>query len=202
VKNTIYVFGENPLFKIVMEILSDYRTVPITLDQLNNINFKNNNIILLGDRDLKKKIKKNFFLQNNVKFFIKDSIDQKEQVETQNENFFHGRIKIKKFLDEIKTWFITKKVILKKIEILGDKITNTSQGLSALLTPLEKEILIFLFENKRIKKYYLLEKIIKIKKEIETKTAESHLTRIRRKLMKIKSEIQIKTKEDVFYLDY
>jgi len=202
VKNTIYVFGENPLFKIVMEILSDYRTVPITLDQLNNINFKNNNIILLGDRDLKKKIKKNFFLQNNVKFFIKDSIDQKEQVETQNENFFHGRIKIKKFLDEIKTWFITKKVILKKIEILGDKITNTSQGLSALLTPLEKEILIFLFENKRIKKYYLLEKIIKIKKEIKTKTAESHLTRIRRKLMKIKSEIQIKTKEDVFYLDY
>ena len=71
-----------------------------------------------------------------------------------------------------------------------------------LLTPLEKEILIFLFENKRIKKDYLLEKILKIKKEIETKTAESHLTRIRGKLTRIKSEIQLKTKEDVFYLDY
>ena len=66
----------------------------------------------------------------------------------------------------------------------------------------EKEILIILFENKRAKKDYLLEKIIKIKKEIETKTAESHLTRIRGKLLKIKSEIQIKTKEDFFYLDY
>ena len=75
-------------------------------------------------------------------------------------------------------------------------------GLSVLLTPLEKEILIFLFENRRVKKDYLLEKIIKIKKEIETKTAESHLTRIRGKLLKIKSQIQIKTKEDFFYLDY
>ena len=35
--------------------------------------------------------------------------------------------------------------------------------------------------------------LVKIKKETETKTAESHLTRIRGKLMKIKSEIQIKT---------
>ena len=71
-----------------------------------------------------------------------------------------------------------------------------------MLTPLEKEILIFLFENKEIKRGYLLEEIIKIKKEIETKTAESHLTRIRGKLIKIKSEIKIKTKEDIFYLDY
>ena len=75
-------------------------------------------------------------------------------------------------------------------------------GLSVLLTPLEKKMLVFLFENKRIKKDYLLEKIIKIKRDIETKTAESHITRIRGKLLKIKSEIQIKTKEDVFYLDY
>ena len=75
-------------------------------------------------------------------------------------------------------------------------------GLSLFLTPLEKEILTFLFENKRITKNYLLENIIKIKKEIETKTAESHLTRIRGKLTKIKSQIQIKTKDDLFYLDY
>ena len=106
------------------------------------------------------------------------------------------------YIDEIKTCFIIKKTVLNKIEILGDKITNTIMELSVMLTPLEKEILIFLFENKKIKKDFLLEKIIKIKKEIKTKTAESHLTRIRGKLMKIKSEIQIKTKEDVFYLDY
>jgi hypothetical protein len=202
VKNTIYIFGDSPLLKIVIEILSDYKISPLTLDRLNNENFKNNNIILFGNRGLEKKIKKHFFAQNNTIFFIRDNKGDAEQPKPQNTNFFYGRLRVKQFVDEIKTCFISKKTILKKIEIFGDKITNTSQGLSVLLTPLEKEILIFLFENKRIKKDYLLEKIIKIKKEIETKTAESHLTRIRKKLIQIKSEIQIKTKEDIFYLDY
>ena len=200
--NKIYVCGEGPLVKIVMEILFDYKIVPLTFDQLNNENFKNNNTILFGNKDFKKKIKKNFFLQNNAIFFIIDNAGNTEQSEYQNTNFFYGPIKVKKFVDEIKICFITKKVVLKKIEIFGDKITNTKLGLSVLLTPLEKEILIFLFANKRIKKDFLLETIIKIKKETETKTAESHLTRIRGKLLKIKSEIQIKTKEEVFYLDY
>jgi hypothetical protein len=202
VKNTIYFCGESSLLKVVMEILSDYKIVPLIFNQLNNENFKNNNIILFGNRDLEKKIKKYSFLQNNLIFFIRDNKGATEHPEYQNTNFFYGRLGVKKFADEIKTFFITKKVVLKKIEISGDKITNTILGSSVLLTPLEKEILIFLFENKRIKKDYLLEKIIKIKKETETKTAESHLTRIRGKLNRIKSEIQIKTKEDVFHLDY
>jgi len=201
-KNTVYICGESSLIKIVEEILSDYKIIPLTFDQLNNEDFKNNNTILFGDREIKKKIKKNFLLQNNAIFFISDNNSGIEKTKSQSTNFFYGRLKIKKFVDEIKTSFITKKVVLKKMEIFGDKITNTPMGLSVLLTPLEKKMLVFLFENKRIKKDYLLEKIIKIKRDIETKTAESHITRIRGKLLKIKSEIQIKTKEDVFYLDY
>ena len=201
-KNTVHFCGESFLYKIVKEILSDYKIALITLDQLNDKNFKNNNTILFGDIDLEKKIKKYFFLQNNVIFFIRDNKSHIQKTEYQSVNFFYGRLGVKKFVDEVKTNFISKKVVLKKIEIFGDKITNTPLGLSALLTALEKEILIFLFENKRIKKDYLLEKIIKIKKETETKTAETHLTRIRGKLIKIKSKIQIKTNEDVFYLDY
>ena len=201
-KKTVYVFGERPLLKIVMEILPDYKIFPLTFDQLNNENFKNNYTILFSDKSLEKKIKKNFFLHNNVIFFLKNNTENIEQFDHLNASFFYGQIKVKKFVDEIKTFFITKKAIIKNISIFGDKITNTELSLDVLLTPLEKEILVFLFENKSIKKDYLLEKIIKIKKEIQTKTAESHLTRIRGKLLKIKSEIQIKTKEDVFYLDY
>ena len=201
-KNIIYVCGESSLLKIVMEILNEYKILPLTLDQLNNKNFKNNNIILFGDRGLETKINKYFFFQNNSIFFFRDNKSQIEKLDSQDTIFFNGRWRVKKFVDEIKTRFITKRVVLKHIELFGDKITNSKLGLSLLLTPLEKEILIFLFENKRIKKVYLLEKILKIKKEIETKTAESHLTRIRKKLMRIKSEIQIKTKEDIFFLDY
>ena len=200
--NKVYVYGESSLIKIVIEILYDYKIAPLTLNQLNNESFKNNNTILFGDSGLEKKIKKFFFLQNNTLIFIRDNRDSIEQQETQNTNFFYGRLGVKKFVDEVKTCFIIKKAVLKKTEILGDQITNITLGLSLSLTPLEKEILIFLFENKRITRNYLLEKIIKIKKEIETKTAESHLTRIRGKLTKIKSQIKIKTKDDVFYLDY
>ena len=201
-KQILYVFGKKSILKIVTQILSDYKIVPLTHVELNNENFKNNNTIFFLDRDLEKKIKKYFFLQNNTMIFISDNKSPTNKLEPMNMGFFYGRIRVKKFVDEIKTYFITKKTILNKIEISGDKITNMTLGLSLMLTPLEKEILIFLFENKRIKKDYLLEKIIKIKKGIETKTAESHLTRIRGKLMKINSEIHIKTKEDVFYLDY
>ena len=156
-KKTVYVYGESSLFKIVVEILSDYKIVPLTFDQLNKENFKNNKAILFGDRNLEKKINKNFFLQNNAIFFIRDTKEHTQQEEYQNANFFYGRLKVKKFVDEIKTSFITKKTVFKKIEIFGDKITNTTLGLSVFLTPLEKDILIFLFENKRIKKDYLLE---------------------------------------------
>ena len=200
--NIVYICGEKSLFKIVKEILFDYKIAPLTFDQINNENFKNNNIIFFGDRNLEKKIKKNFFLNNSAIFFIRDNRSQIEEPGYQSANFFYGRLGVKKFIDEINTHSITKKVALKEIEIFEDKITNKTLGLSLFLTPLEKEILIFLFENKKIKKDYILEKIIKIKKEIETKTAESHLTRIRGKLLKIKSQIQIKTKEDFFYLDY
>jgi len=91
--------------------------------------------------------------------------------------------------------------VFKDIHIYGEKITNPSLDLSLLLTPLEKEILIFVCENKEIKKTALLENVLKIKTDIETKTIESHLTRIRKKLLSIKSEIQISLKDDTVYLE-
>ena len=85
-------------------------------------------------------------------------------------------------------------------KIVGEKMTNLSSGLCVLLTPLEREILVVFFKNKKIQRDYFLEQILKLKKNIETKTVESHLTRIRKKLLKIESDIQITAKEDVFYL--
>ena len=38
--NTVYVYGENSLLKIVIEILFEYKIIPLSLDQLNNENFK------------------------------------------------------------------------------------------------------------------------------------------------------------------
>ena len=69
-------------------------------------------------------------------------------------------------------------------------------------TKMEKfKILTEFIEHKKISRNYFLEQIFKINKDAETKTIESHLTRIRKKLNKINSEIQISLKENIFYLE-
>ena len=200
-RNILYLYSQEFLFKIIKEILTDYEILPLTLDELNNPSFKNKNSLLVLKNDTTKKINKFFFSNNNVVIFLANKQELIDKTKTSNVNFCYGPLSIKKFFDEIKFFFITKTLVLKNIEILGEKISNVNSRKSLLLTSLEKEILIVLFENKKIKREYLLEEILKIKKDIETKTIESHLTRIRKKLINLSSEIQIKSKGDIFYLD-
>ena len=81
-----------------------------------------------------------------------------------------------------------------------DKIINIDNGFSEYLTPLEKDICFVLFKSTQSKKDFILEKVLKIKKDIETKTIETHLTRIRKKFSNIHSVIEISSKEDTIYL--
>ena len=116
-------------------------------------------------------------------------------------NFLYGPIRIKKFFDTIRMCFLSKTIFYKDLKIVGEKIFNLELKLFCTLTYLEKEILTKLIEKKEINRDYFLEEILKIKKNIETKTIESHLTRIRKKLLSIKSKITITSKEDKFYLE-
>ena len=77
---------------------------------------------------------------------------------------------------------------------------NSKSDKEAYLTLPEKEILILLFEKKRIEKKTLLESVLRLKKDTETKTIESHLTRIRKKLSSINSDIEIMSREDKVFL--
>ena len=200
-KDTIYLYTKKNLFNIIHEILSDYNIVNLSFDQVDNSNFKNNNVLLVLDKDFVKDIRRSFFLNNNVVVFFSKKEHALNFKILNHTNFFHGKMSVKKFFDEIKTRLIFKKIIFNNTEIFGEKMTNLSLGLSVQLTPLEREILVVFFKNKKIQRDYFLEEILKLKKNIETKTVESHLTRIRKKLQKIESDIQITTKEDVFYLD-
>ena len=200
-KNTLYVYSQESLFKIIKEMLSEYVVLALNDNEINNEYFKNNNILLVLEDDIIDQINKSFFSNNKAMIFFSRKQKLLDKNVTCNANFFYGQSSVKKFFDEINTFFVSKKITLRNIEILDEKITNIESNLTISLTPLEKEILVVLFQNKKINREYLLEEILKIKKNIETKTIESHLTRIRRKLLKIKSEIQITSKEDVFYLD-
>lgn len=200
-KETLYLYSPKFLFEIIKDMLLNYNIIALTNDEINNNNFKNNNTLLVLKGDGIKNIKKSFFFKNNILVFLTNKHELPDIIKSNKVRFFHGHASLKKLHDEVRTFFITKTIILNNIEMLGEKITNISSGQNFLLTELEKKILIVLFENKEVKRDYLLEVVLKIKKNIETKTLESHLTRIRRKLLSIKSKIYIKSKEDIFYLD-
>ena len=200
-REKIYLYSPTSLFEIVKDMLFDYNITPLATDDISNNNFKNNNILFVLRDDKGSEINKLFLSNNNVLIFFSERQKLSNSTKFNNVGFFYGHSSVKKFVDEIKTSFIFKTIILKNIEILGEKITNKKSGKSFLLTELEKKILIVLLENKKVTRDYILEEVLKIKKNIETKTIESHLTRIRRKLLSIKSEIQIKSKENIFYLE-
>ena len=200
-KKILYLYSENFLYEIIKQILFEYEILPLTSNEINDHNFKNNNILLVLKNYNNNKINKSFFSYNNIVFFMLNGGELGGATTMHNAKFLYGRSSIEKFVDEIKTSFMSKTLVLKNIELVDEKISNINTGENLLLTPLEKDILVVLFENKKINRDFLLEEILKIKKNIETKTIESHLTRIRKKLLTIKSEIQIKSKVDLIYLD-
>ena len=122
-----------------------------------------------------------------------------------NTNFFDAKvfnrnIKVNKFIDEVMAFFVRTPFNYEDIKIVGEKIINNKAEKEIFLTTLEKDILITLIDKEQIEKNFLLEDVLKIKKDTETKTIESHLTRIRNKLLKIDSKLKIISKGGKVFL--
>ena len=158
-RDIIYLYTQKSLFNIIQEILLDYNVVNLSFDQMDNPNFKNNNVLLVLDKDFVKDIKESFFFNNNVVVFFSKKEHALNLKILNHTNFLYGKISVKKFFDEIKTRLILKKIIFNNTEIVGEKMTNLSSGLYVLLTPLEREILVVFFKNKKIQRDYFLEEI-------------------------------------------
>ena len=86
------------------------------------------------------------------------------------------------------------------IKLQGEKIINNKTDQETSLTSLEKDIVTLLIDRQEVEKNLLLEGVLKIKRETETKTIESHLTRIRNKLSKINSKLRIISKDKKIFL--
>ena len=200
-KDKIYLYSLIALHDFIKNILLDFDILILKDEHINDRGFTNNNIIFVISEEINNSIQQSFFINNTVLVF-----DLNEQKKTENNkyssiSFLHRPLKIKKFFDSVNTCFFLKTIFFKDIKIIDEKIINTKFNFSCALTPLEKKILIEFIDKKKIERAYFLEKIFKFKKDIETKTIESHLTRIRKKLLIIKSEIQISSKEDIFYIE-
>ena len=199
-KYKIFLFyGENQgLKKEFKEKIKFHNKEKEILNLIQDEIIKNKDILT---NEIKIQNKISFFRNNNVVVLLSKSKKTVLEKKHEQDNFFYGPIRIKKFVEKTKAIFHSKNLILQDIKILDDNLINLKSRLSCPITLLEKKILIEFVKNKKIKREFFFEKIFQIKKDIETKTLESHFTRIRKKLSKIDSKIRISSKEDTFFLE-
>ena len=194
-----YLYSEKKIYKLINEMFRSFEIHFISLEKIKENNFKNHNILLIINENSLENIHRSFFLNNNVVIFYRKN-------KTFNNNIvfdakvFNKHTNINKFIDEVTTCFVKNSFNYGDIKLLGEKIINKKTENEIFLTNLEKDILIFLIDRKQIEKNFLLEDVLKIKKDTETKTIESHLTRIRNKLSKIDSNLKIISKGEKIFL--
>ena len=190
-----YLYSQMKIHNTISEMFINFKIQNISAEKLKNNNFKNQNILLVVNEDFLKNLNKSFFLKNNIVVFFST-----ENPPVHNCYFdikvFNQHINVTKFIDEVTTYFVGNSIKYRDIKILGERVINKKTEKEIFLTTLEKNILISLIDRKQVQKNFLLESVLKIKKDTQTKTIESHLTRIRNKLLKINSDLKIISKVD------
>lgn len=196
----IFFLSDNFPVSFVQNILHQYEVNSLKIENIEENKFINKNIIIFNSEKISHELINNLFIYNNVIVFSSSKKKLYGKNINQKTKFFNTPLKVEKFLDNINNYFLSSSVIFKDIEIIGEILKNLNNEKNQKITTLEKKILIELIEKKKLKRDYFLENILGVKKEIETKTIESHLTRIRKKFAYIKSEVQIFSKDDYFFI--
>ena len=194
-----YLYSEKQIHNTIKEMFINFEIHMISIDILKKNNFINQNILLIVSEVFKENLQQSFFKKNNVVIFYTTN-NNSNRKSLYDLKTFNRHININKFIDEVTTFFAKNRIIYGDIKMQGEKIINNKTEKETLLTPLEKDILTLLIERKEVEKNFLLEGVLKIKKETETKTIESHLTRIRNKLSKINSKLKIISKGKKIFL--
>ena len=193
------LYSEKKINQFLKEIFVGFKIHNITLAALKKNNFINQNILLIVSDIFEASLQQSFFKKNNVIIFYTTNNNPNRKT-LYDLKTFNRHININKFIDEVTTFFAKNSIIYEDIKVQGEKIINNKTEKETFLTPLEKDILTLLIERQEIEKNFLLEGVLKIKKETETKTIESHLTRIRNKLSKINSKLKIISKGKKIFL--
>lgn len=196
-----YLYSEKQIHRSIKEMFINFEIHIISLEKIKKNDFINQNILLIISGDLLEDLNIDFFQKNNVVIFytLNNSLNKKIFF---NAKAFNVHINVGKFIDEVTTSFVENSLNYEDIKIIGEKIINKKTEKEIFLTPLEKDILTLLIDRNQTEKKFLLESVLKLKKDTETKTIESHLTRIRNKLSKVNSKLKILSRDDRVFLTF
>ena len=139
--------------------------------KIKNIKHLSNNYLLITND------KKNYYLKENI--VVLQAPTSPQIIKSSVENFLLNYVF--KYYD---------------INICHHNLLNTKTSITCTLTDIERKILIYIFQNNNCSKRDIKKNVLNLKKNVQTNSVESHLTRIRKKFEEIKSTYIIKSKND------
>ena len=183
---TIYCNYDNKEF--FESVLPNFK---LKFKKLNNINLKNSsteNILFFCPKDLDTSFINKFEGFKNILFIL----NKKTNLIKNNRNsILEYPITINRLQDKVSEFFSDHKKFFFDIEINDQRIININNKKFCFFTNIEKDIFQELINQKTVKRKYLEENILKINFKVETRSLDSHLSRIRKKLQMIDSKVNI-----------
>ena len=195
--NDLDIYTNFSRLKILQELFYDFN---IKIKKISDIDkqINSNNFGLVLDTNDKSKLSFSLIKKSTNKIFI----IQKNNLEKYNKlnNVIEATVNIKKLRSKLSNLVSNQKFQYKDLKIVDNKIVNTNNDHEALITEIEKQILIKLLNNKSCARKIFREEVLNIKDSIETNSLDSHLTRIRKKLRIVNSSVSIVSKNELVFI--
>ena len=158
------------------------------LDHINFNNFPTEKILFFCPKDMDISFINKFEGFKNILFIL----NKKNNLTKNHSNsIIEYPITIGRLKDKVSKFFVNHKKFFFDIEISDERIININNKKFCFFTNIEKDIFQELINQKTVKRKYLEENILKINFKVETRSLDSHLSRIRKKLNMIHSKIKI-----------
>ena len=200
VKQKINIYSTPKIFTFISQFFKNYELIFNSIDQIHNKKNNNDDLsIIFYKKDLSRVKKINLEYINNNNIIISDSISDNNK-EKYKFLYLKAPIKADFLKSEVIKYISNKENSFEDISITDKLMVNNENNLSCFLTEIENDILIHLVKYKKCKKDDIKKNILKINKNIETNSLESHLTRIRKKLEKIKTKVKIISRNDILLI--
>ena len=183
---TIYCNYDNKEF--FKSVLPNFKLKFKKLDHLNLNNSLTGNILFFCSKDLDTNFINKFEGFKNILFILNKKNNLREN---QKNSILEYPITISRIRNKVSKFFADHKKIFADIEIIDQKIFNINNNKFCFFTNKEKEIFQELINQKTVKRKYLEKNILKINFKVETRSLDSHLSRIRKKIQMIHSKIKI-----------
>ncbi len=193
-KQKINIYCTKNFFIFVEQFLNEYDLSFQNIEEFNLDKTSNDLSIIFLKKE--NKINKSYFKNLSNNYILISDPNNVTLKDNANFVFLKSPVTIEKIKNEITKYFVSNNISFEDFIITEKKLINTENKLSCFLTDIEKDILIYLINYKKIKKIKIKKNILNINESIESNSLESHLTRIRKKFEKIKTRTKISIKND------